>query len=107
MRGVRCHRLAGSPMGSNTPFPGQILSSEGRFEDIVPGHRVVMVSTMAIAGRRISSALITYELVVGEGGGCDLTFTHQAAFYEGSDGPTMRKAGWESLLGKLADSLAV
>lgn len=95
-----------SPMGANTPFPGQILSADGRIEDIVPNHRVVTVSTMAIAGRRISSALLTYELSPAPGGGCDLTFTHQAAFYEGSDGPQMRRGGWESLLNRLGESLA-
>ena len=100
------HEYSASPMGANTPFPGQILSSDGRIEDIVPGRRVVTVSTMAIAGRRISSALITYELSAAAGGGCDLTFTHQAAFYEGSDGPVMRKGGWELLLGRLGESLA-
>ena len=30
-----------------------------------------------------------------------MVFTHQAAFFEGSDGPQMRKAGWEAILSRL------
>jgi hypothetical protein len=34
-----------------------------------------------------------------------LRFTHQAAFYEGADGPAMRRGGWEKLLDALATTL--
>ena len=92
-------------MGHDTPFGGRFLENEGRYEDIIPGERIVMSSTMTLAGRRISSALITYELS-DDGTGCRLRFTHQAAFYEGADGPVMRRGGWEKLLDTLAASLA-
>ena len=35
-----------------------------------------------------------------------LILTHQGAFFEGSDGPQMRKGGWEHLLDRLGASLA-
>jgi hypothetical protein len=38
--------------------------------------------------------------------GTDLVFTEQAAFFEGGDGPAMRKAGWGELLERLAKELA-
>jgi len=38
--------------------------------------------------------------------GTDLLFTHQAAFFEGSDGPEMRKGGWEKLLTNLDSELS-
>jgi uncharacterized protein YndB with AHSA1/START domain len=91
-------------MGADTPFQGRFLVNEGRFEDIVPGERIVMSTTMTLADKRISSALITYELS-DDGAGCRLRFTHQAAFYEGADGPEMRRGGWEKLLDSLAESL--
>ena len=94
-----------SRMGPSTPFPGAVLSSEGRIEDIVPERRVVTTSTMSLAGRRISTALITFDLGPAPGGGCDLVFTHQAVFYPGADGPQMRRGGWEALLQRLGDSL--
>ena len=100
------YERSASAMGDDTPYPGLILSSEGRFEDIVPDRRVVTVSTMAIGGRRISSALVTYEISPHGSEGSALTMTHQAVFYEGSDGPKMRKGGWELLLDRLGGSLA-
>lgn len=87
-------------MGDNTPFPGTVLASVGLIEDIVPDQRIVMSATMSLGGRRISSALVTFELVATQAG-CDLICTHQAAFYEGSDGPQMRENGWRALLDKL------
>jgi uncharacterized protein YndB with AHSA1/START domain len=100
--GGRDHQC--SAMGADTPFEGRFLENEGRYEDIVPGERVVMSTSMTLAGKRISSALITYELS-DDGTGCRLRFTHQAVFYEGADGPVMRKGGWEKLLDSLGSSL--
>jgi uncharacterized protein YndB with AHSA1/START domain len=97
-------RLA-SRMGEQTPFPGVILANEGRFEDIIHGRRVVISSSMTLGGRRISSSLVTFELSEA-GGVTTLLLTHQAAFYEGSDGPQMRKGGWEALLTRLGQAIA-
>ena len=91
-------------MGDNTPFPGIVLASVGLIEDIVPDQRIVMSATMSLGGRRISSALVTFELLATEAG-CDLICTHQAAFYEGADGPQMREHGWRELLAKLDEVL--
>jgi uncharacterized protein YndB with AHSA1/START domain len=84
-----------------TPFPGVALSSEGTCQDIVPGRRVVIASTMTLGDRRISSSLVTAEFLPTEGG-TDLILTHQGAFFEGSDGPQRREAGWRLLLEQLA-----
>ncbi len=95
-----------SVLGPNTPFPGAALENEGRFEDIVDGERIVISTSMTFGGRRISTALLTFELGDEDAGGSTLTFTHQAVFYEGADGPEMRRGGWEALLDALARSLA-
>lgn len=94
-----------SVLGPNTPFAGAALENEGRFEDIVDGERIVVSTSMTFGGRRISTSLLTFELR-DEGAGSALTFTHQAVFYEGADGPEMRRDGWEKLLDALARSLA-
>jgi len=91
-------------MGETTPFPGAVLATTGIIEDIVPEQRIVISSTMSLGGRRISSALITFEFIANDGG-CDLICTHQAAFFEGSGGPEMREHGWRVLLDKLDDVL--
>lgn len=90
---------------ATTPFPGVTLSSEGVIQEIVPDRRVVTATTMSMGDHRISSALITIELTP-DGEGTKLTCTHQAAFYEGADGPEMRKGGWVQLFDRLAETLA-
>ena len=82
-----------------------ILATEGVIADIVEGSRVVIAATMSLGERRISTAIVTFELLDG-GETTVLICTHQAAFYEGSDGPQMRKAGWEALLDKLGRAVA-
>ena len=88
-----------------TPFPGVPLINEVRYEDIVPNQRIVTASTMEIGGRRISASLVTFEFLPTETG-TDLICTHQGVFFEGSDGPQMREAGWRTLLDKLTAELA-
>lgn len=93
-----------SRMGDDTPFPGVALVSDAVYQNIVPDSRIVLVQTMSLGGRSISSALLTFELLV-DGEGTTLVCTHQAAFYEGSGGPEMRKHGWEVLFGRLDQAL--
>ena len=93
-----------SRLGPQTPFPGQPLVSEVIYHDIVEGKRVVAAQTMRIDERRISASLLTFELIFN-GHGTDLVFTHQAAFFEGSDGAKMREGGWRKLFDQLAAEL--
>ena len=72
---------------------------------IVPNRRIVFAGKMIIGGQCISAALCTFELLATEKG-TDLLFTHQAAFFEGADGPEMRKGGWEFLLTRLGSEAA-
>lgn len=87
-------------MGAATPFPGTPLIAEGHYEDIIDDARVVISSTMSLGDRRISTAIATFELFA-DGDGTRLVLTHQAVFYEGADGPAMRRGGWEKLLDQL------
>ena len=88
-----------------TPFPGVVVANEGSYQDIVPDRSVVSVSTMTLGDRRISTSLVTLELVPSDQG-TDLLCTHQGAFYPGADGPQIREAGWRALLDRLAKALA-
>ena len=92
-------------LGQDTPFPGTIVENASRYEDITPLQRVVLSGSMTLGERRISSHLVTLELM-DDGGGTVLRLTHQAAFYEGADGPEMRKGGWEALLASLDRAIA-
>jgi uncharacterized protein YndB with AHSA1/START domain len=59
---------------------------------------------MSIGERRISSSQATVELLV-TGTGTRLVFTEQGAWFEGGDGPDIRKDGWSKLLDQLAAKL--
>lgn len=88
-----------------TPFPGVALVSVAGYQDILPNRRIVIASTMAMGDRRFSASLVTFEFLP-TATGTDLICTHQGAFFEGSDGPQMREAGWRKLLDQLAQELA-
>ena len=102
-------RVAGNEIAryrfkEGTPFAGVLVTNEGTFQDIVPNRRVVTASTMALGDKRISASLVTIELLPTDKG-TDLICTHQGTFFEGSDGPQIREAGWRSLFEKLATEL--
>jgi len=88
-----------------TPFPGVTLSNDGTYQVIVPNQRIITASTMMLGDKLISATLVTIELLPSEKG-TDLICTHQGAFFEGSGGPEMRQAGWNSLFDRLARELA-
>jgi uncharacterized protein YndB with AHSA1/START domain len=89
-----------SRLGPNTPRPGFELAADMIYLDIAPDARIVFSQAMTFGGKRISAALVTME-IAPEGAGARLICTHQGAFFEGADGPQMRKHGWESLLDRL------
>lgn len=91
-------------LNDSTPFPGVTIEHQGTHLDIVPDARVVVGSTMSFGGKKISASLVTFEMLPAEGGTA-LICTHQAVFYEGADGPQIRRAGMEALIARLADSL--
>lgn len=86
------------------PVQGCMLTNVGTYLDIVPDRRIVIASRMALDDRHISASLVTFELLPVEKG-TRLIFTHQAAFFEGADGPEMRQGGWRQLLERLGAEL--
>lgn len=76
-----------------TPFVGVALESDGYFLDIVPQHRIVAASTMAMGERCFSASLHTLEFFSDGSDSTRLIFTHQAMYGEGADGPELRRAG--------------
>ncbi len=93
-----------SIMGDQTPFPGDVLSSEAIYLDIVADKRIVTGSNMMMNGTPFSGSLLSFEFAA-DGDGTRLTCTHQGAFFENSDGPQMREHGWGELFNRLAEVL--
>ena len=87
------------------PYDGAPCANDTTYQDIIPNQRIVMAYTMTLGDRRISASLATIEFLPADKG-TNLIFTEQAAFFEGSDGPELRKEGWDKLLGSLATELA-
>jgi uncharacterized protein YndB with AHSA1/START domain len=87
-------------MDATTPFPGAVITSESLYLDIVPWQRIATGSNMMMNGTPFSASLVTFEFEA-DGDGTRLTCTHHGAYFENSDGPEMRKDGWEQLLGQL------
>lgn len=88
-------------LGPGLPVSGMTLTMDSVFEDIVQNERIVWAYRMAMDGRTFSASLATVELKKTSTG-TDLFLTHQGAYFEGADGPEMRKGGWTELLEKLA-----
>src|ERR1700730_9682302 len=94
-------RFKGStPIAEGTP-----CENDSVYLDIVLRQRIVLAYTMSVGGKRISASQATFELR-SAGTGTQLIFTEQAAFFEGADGPEMRKSGWGQLLDRLGKELA-
>lgn len=88
------------------PLPGGTsCANDTWYCDIVPDERIVIAYVMTIGGARISSSLATFEFIA-KGNGTRLAFTEQAVFFEGGDGPDMRKQGWHALFDALERELA-
>jgi uncharacterized protein YndB with AHSA1/START domain len=87
------------------PLTGIVCINETFYQDIVPNRRLVFSQTMSLGQKHISASLATIELLPS-GKGTNLICTHQGAFFEGSDGPERRQAGWEKLLDKLTTQFA-
>lgn len=88
-------------MKPGTPIAGAVLTWAKDYIDIVEGERIVGVQTLDMemngAAARASVAVITIELAPSSVG-CMLVLTHQAVFFEQTDGPQMREFGWRALL---------
>lgn len=83
---------------------GMLFTNETVYRDIVANQRIVMAYNMSVGEQRISSSQATMEFLPAEQA-TKLIFTEQSAFFEGSDGPQIREAGWRELLERLAREL--
>jgi uncharacterized protein YndB with AHSA1/START domain len=92
-------------VGAKNPLPPETsFGNETVFNEIVPNERIIFTYSMDRDGVRFSVSLAALELHP-DGAGTRLIFTEHATFFEGGDGPAMREAGWQDLLGKLGEYL--
>lgn len=97
-------RVGGKETASGRQPDGPRFANETVFMNIVPQRRIVFAYTMLLDGKAISASLATVAFAPGEKG-TRLTFTEQAAFFEGGDGASQREGGWTWLLGQMPGKL--
>ncbi|HEY9127494.1 MAG TPA: SRPBCC family protein [Acidobacteriaceae bacterium] len=101
-------RVGGNEIARFRPLTGPhsdtVFCARSNYQFIDANKRIVMANTMSKGEQCISAALVSFELLP-TAAGTDLICTHQAAFFEGADGPEIRKMGWNSLLDKLGKAL--
>ena len=85
-------------MREGTPIAGKELCWTGRYIEIAENQRIVFSQTLDMDGIRLSGAIVTLEFAGLANDGTTLTLTHQAVYFDGADGPEMRRMGWQFLL---------
>jgi uncharacterized protein YndB with AHSA1/START domain len=83
----------------------RVFQNDTVYRDILPNRRIVFAYNMSVGETRFSSSLATIELLPTKKG-TELAFTEQSAFFEGADGPEIRREGWRLLLERLSEALA-
>jgi uncharacterized protein YndB with AHSA1/START domain len=93
-------RVGGRERVSGGPPGGPVHHYDARYQDIVPGERIVSTYDMHLDDKRISVSLATVEFKAAAAG-TRLVYTEQGAFLDGYDIPAQRKQGTEDLLDAL------
>ncbi|QNM82066.1 SRPBCC domain-containing protein [Sphingomonas sabuli] len=86
-----------------TPIAGSVLCWTSTYADIVDGQRIVFFQTLDRDDARLSAATVTVT-IEPDGDGTKVTLTHQAVYFEGADGPEMRRMGWDYLMNAALES---
>jgi uncharacterized protein YndB with AHSA1/START domain len=98
-------RVGGREHASGVAQDGTRHTYDALYLDIVLDERFILTFWMNIDGAPISASLQTVQLAP-DGSGTLLTFTEQAAFLDGFEGPDSREEGTRWLLEQLAQALS-
>ena len=83
------------------PMPnGMTFGYDARYQEIVPGQRIVYAYTVDFDETRISASLVTVEMTLA-GERTRLRYTEQAVYLDGGDTPADREHGTRLELDKL------
>ena len=93
-------RIGGREISRGGPDGGPVYAFDARYQDIVPGQRIVYAYKMHLDETLISVSLATVELKP-EASGTRLIFTEQGAFLDGHEFPARRAGGMGGLLDAL------
>jgi uncharacterized protein YndB with AHSA1/START domain len=97
-------RVGGREFSRGGPPEGPVFTFDACYQEIVPEQRIVYTYTLDMGETRISVSTTTVEFVTVVGG-TKLTFTEQAAFFDGHDTPEIREHGTGEMLDALGKLL--
>lgn len=85
-------RVGGREFSRGGEPGGPVYTTEIRFQDIVPGERIVYTYDVLRDEARMSVSVVTV-LFERDGGGTRMTFTEQGVFLDGHDNAAQREHG--------------
>ncbi|MET3725682.1 SRPBCC domain-containing protein [Sphingomonas trueperi] len=91
-------------MRPGTPIAGKELCWTSTYAEIADNARIVFFQTLDVDQARVSAAVVTVE-IAALGDQTEVLLTHQAVYFEGADGPAMRRMGWDFLIDTMASEL--
>jgi uncharacterized protein YndB with AHSA1/START domain len=97
-------RVGGREVNRGGPPGGPVYTYDARYQDIVPGRRIVYTFDMHMGTTRISVSLATVEFE-SIGSGTKLIFTEHGAYLDGLDTPAQHEHGTGELLDALGAQL--
>ncbi len=98
-------RVGGREHFKATLPDGRVFGFDARYQEIVPGHRIVYAYTIDFDQTRISASLSTVEITPA-GERTRLLYTEQAVYLDGGDTPPDREQGTREELDKLDVALS-
>lgn len=85
-------RVGGREFSRGGEPGGPVYTTEIRFQDIVPGERILYTYDVLRDEARMSVSVVTVQFA-RDGGGTRMTFTEQAVFLDGHDNAAQREYG--------------
>lgn len=92
-------------LNEKTPVPGLKIDMFAECVAREDNATLVLRSHMESGGRLLSLTIETFQFAQTDTGS-KVDFTCQGTYFEGSDGPALRKSGWESTFAFYQDLLA-
>jgi uncharacterized protein YndB with AHSA1/START domain len=97
-------QIGGKEISRGCNASGTVLTYTSRYQDIVPGERIVYSSTLSEGENLATVSLTTVEFTPADHG-TRLRLVEQGAFLDGREDPSWRERGTGGWLDALADEL--
>jgi uncharacterized protein YndB with AHSA1/START domain len=94
-------RVGGREVARGSHDGGAVLTFETRYQDIVPGERIVYTSALSVGADVVTVSVTTVEFTPAGDGTTRLLLTEHGAFLDGREQPAWREQGTRDQLAAL------